>query len=308
MTARSVAGMKVLLATDGSQDARCAELLVKSVRWPKSTRITLLHVDAPWAGDSELPPDDLEALHNEARAEIKLHLDGLRREIAKAHPGVKIDEAITPGRPGTAIVEQARETKADLVVLGSRGHGAIASALIGSVAAEVVDHSPAPVLVARTAGIAGVVVSDDGSDGARQAEEVIARWSFLRGLPIRVVSVVDSSPAKTGFASGVVPAYEAAWREMVREKRHEHETYAADGAARIAGLGKQVTSEARSGFVAREIIASATESGADLIVVGSRGRSGVARVLLGSVARSVLFNAKASVLIVRQKVDVPPAR
>ena len=300
--------MRVLLATDGSHDARCAELLVTSVHWPAATHVDLVHVDAPLAGDSELPDPALKALHDDIRAEIQLHLDGLHREMTKAHPRLKLDDVVLPGRPATAIVEHARAVKADLIVMGSRGHGAVASAIVGSVAAEVIDHAPCPVLIARAQKITGVVVADDGSDGARQAEELIAQWSFLRGLPIRVVSVTDLTPLRTGFASGVAPSYETAWHEMVVEKRHEHERYAAAGAARLAHLGKGVSSEARTGFVGGEIVACAKDAGADLIVVGSRGRTGLQRLLLGSVARSVLFSAKTSVLIVRQASEVPADR
>ena len=79
------------------------------------------------------------------------------------------------GRPGTVIVDEAQAMAADLVVLGSRGHGRIATMLLGSTAAEVVDHAPCPVLVARGDRFAPLAFADDGSPAARYAEAVFSR-------------------------------------------------------------------------------------------------------------------------------------
>lgn len=304
--------MRILLATDGSPDARRAEALVASIRWPVRTHVSLLQVDGPMPGDGERSRADLIALHDEIRAEILLHLEELRREIKKKHPRVTTECISLPGHPGDVIVEYARASRADLVVMGSRGHGAVASAFLGSVAAHVLDHAPCPVLVARTQVIRGAVVADDGSDGARHAEELIARWPILRGHPVRVVSVADASPLNTGFGSGIDVGSYAAYDELLHGLRQAHEGYARAGAQRLAPLGSHVSHVVRTGNVPAEILATAVETSADLIVVGSRGRTGLSRLLLGSVARGVLFGAPVSVLIVRERREIaarasPPA-
>jgi nucleotide-binding universal stress UspA family protein len=297
--------MKVLLATDGSIDARRAERLVASIRWSTRTRITVLRVDTPFPGDSERPRADLIAIHDAAREEIDEHLRDVAGEIRRQHPRLAIERLTLPGHAAEVIVEHARASKADLVIMGSRGRGAVASAVLGSVAAEVVDHSPCPVLIARTDSIRGGVVADDGSDGARHAEELIAKWPILRGRPVRVVSVADVSPLTTGLVSGVDVGSYAAFDESIRELRHAHSGYARDAEERLAALGERVTSETRTGSVTTEILAVAAETGADLIVVGSRGRTGWKRLLLGSVARGILHGATASVLIVRENAVAP---
>ena len=305
--------MKVLLATDGSIDARRAERLVASIPWSTRTRITVLRVDTPFPGDSERPRADLIAIHDEAREEIDQHLRDVAGEIRRQHPRLAIERLTLPGHAAEVIVEHARASEADLVVMGSRGRGAVASAVLGSVAAEVVDQSPCPVLIARTDSIRGGVVADDGSDGARHAEELIAKWPILRGRPVRVVSVADASPLNTGFASGIdVGSYEA-FDELIRGVRQAHEGYARAGAQRLAPLGSRVSHAVRTGSVPAEILATAAETGADIVVVGSRGRTGLTRLLLGSVARAVLFGAPVSVLVVRDLAESaarsgPPAR
>src|SRR3990172_6753722 len=64
--------------------------------------------------------------------------------------GRSVQSAVIRGRAATAIVEEARRFGADLVIVGSRGHGALEEMLLGSVSAEGVDHAPCPVLEIRT--------------------------------------------------------------------------------------------------------------------------------------------------------------
>jgi len=115
-------------------------------------------------------------------------------------PNRVVDEVLVRDRPASRLVDQAREFSADLVIVGSRGHGPIAS-LVLSVSAEVVDHAPCPVLVARRSTLERVVFATDGSDTAAEAEDILARWPIFAGVPIRVLSVADVvRPWTTGVA------------------------------------------------------------------------------------------------------------
>ena len=82
---------------------------------------------------------------------------------------------------------------ADLIVIGHRGHSRWESALLGSVSAEVVDHAPCAVLVARDDRIGPVVLADDGSPHARAAETIMTECPLFAGLPITVVSVMSET-------------------------------------------------------------------------------------------------------------------
>ncbi|HEY4632549.1 MAG TPA: universal stress protein, partial [Candidatus Limnocylindrales bacterium] len=70
--------------------------------------------------------------------------------------------------------------------------------------------------------------------------------------------------------------------------------------AELVAAGLEATAERRDGEPAREILAAAVATGADLIVVGTHGRTGLARLAKGSVAGKVLHHASCSVLIVRE--------
>ncbi len=297
--------MTVLLATDGSPQAKIAEQLVARIRWPARTKIVALRVDELMRSDEELPWQAYVALHADIRKEIAAHLARLDRQLSV--PGREVETALVPGRPATVIVEEARARAVDLVVLGSRGHGEFTSALLGSVAAEVVDHAPCPVLVARRPQLRGVVVADDGSDGAIEAEEVLATWPFLRAMPVTVVSVAERLAP---FESGMAVVDPVTYQTMVDEIIDLHRGYARDGAARLAAHGWVAKAKLREGDPAGQLIQATADLKADLIAVGSRGRTGLERLLLGSVARKILFQAPTSVLIVRQRVEVGtrPAR
>lgn len=106
------------------------------------------------------------------------------------------------GRPASVIVEEAAQIGADLVIVGSHGRGPFASALLGSVAAEVVDHAPCPVLVARGIALTRAVLAEDGSPGARTAGRLLIKWPFLKKLQVRVVTVMNLMPLYSYTGTG----------------------------------------------------------------------------------------------------------
>jgi nucleotide-binding universal stress UspA family protein len=292
--------MNVLIGTDGSPSATKSLELAATINWPARTHIVVLHVDQLLDSDLGLPVDRYPSVHARIREQIDAQLAAAKRTLAA--PGRDIEIALVPGRPASAIVAEARRVTADLVILGSHGRGPFASAVLGSVAAEVVDHAPCPVLVARRTTLGSVVLGHDGSDSARQAEQLIADWPFLRASAVRVISVAGYLPA---YATMEGPTDAALYQQFIDDLRAEAEHGATDAVARLRALGVTATMEVRDGGDAAELVRAAGEGRADLIVIGSRGRGGLERLLLGSVARNVLFHAPCSVLIVRQKVSIP---
>ncbi len=235
------------------------------------------------------------AYYEDELAALVLGLDG---------PDRTVESALLRGRPASVIVDEARAFAADLVVVGSRGHGAIESLVLGSVSGEVVDHAPCPVLVARRSELASVIFAADESPSATTAEAILARWSMFDGSPIHVVSVVDSpDPRDLQVDPTIYGQVMDAYTRDLAEARIEHQRIADASVQRLREIGRTVTAELRSGDAASEIIAAASERNADLVVLGTRGRTGLTRLLLGSVARNVLHGSTASVMVVRDRVD-----
>ncbi len=217
--------------------------------------------------------------------------------------GVRCETIVGRGRAPQVLVAEAKRTAADLVVVGSRGLGPIRSTLLGSVSQEVVDLSPCPVLVARTPAVSQIVLGTDGSPSAEAAERFLGRLAVARQVPVIVVSVAEIlRPLVIGMAPTVYGQAMGAQTEYEAETARAHLALAEAAAERLRADGVDATAVARTGDPAEGLLAAATDVAADLIVVGSRGRTGLKRLALGSVARRVVQHAKASVLVARTRL------
>ena len=295
--------MKVLLAIDGSSHADLALDLVANVRWPDETVIRVAEAvrahpfGVPWPVPVTVEADMMEG---DLRADAERTLDDARARLERL--GLSVESVVLHGRAATAIVDEAKAMAADLIVVGSRGHGTIESMLLGSVSAEVIDHAPVPVLVARGHRIGHVILAWDGSSCATRAADLLRMWPIFRGASVRVVAVADVDvPWWTGFpepgSAELMPMYiEAA--EASRKRCGELAQTMVMGLRR-AGLQAEV--DRREGDPAAELLSAARSPHADLIVLGTHGRTRLARLVLGSVARNVIRHASCSILVVRER-------
>ncbi len=298
--------MRIILAVDGSTWSGCARDLVAALAWPPGSQVRAVAalepipepVAVPWPGVAAI---DLGAVEGAARSDLTSMLEST--VAALRAPDRAVDCVLVTGRPGDAIVEMAGSFEADLVALGSRGQSTLESVILGSVAAEVVDRAPCPVLIARRPTVRRIVLADDGSECAAAAARVVANWHVLRGFPIHVVSVA-TLPATWG--AGLMMAADATpadpFGDLQQDLQARHGRIAEMTGATLRAAGCEVSTAVRFGAPAAEILRAAREQDADLIVVGSRGHTGITRILLGSVARSVLLHAACSVLVVRHGV------
>jgi nucleotide-binding universal stress UspA family protein len=294
--------MRVLFATDGSRSSDLARDLLASLPWPEGSWLRVVSVHERHA--AFLGPAWIAAIPAEEDAmdaAISEHL-GAALEAAKdtiTRPGLVVDSLLLHGRPASAIVDEAEEFQPDLIVIGSRGHSRFESMLLGSVSSEVVGHAPCPVLVVRTDAIDSVILGDDGSETADRAARVLQSWPVFQGLPVAVVTVADISPPFVGGLPELYGETYSAYEAWAEEARQDAGRKAAERADELRRAGFDATPVALDGDPAQEIVALAAARGTDLVVVGTRGRGGLARLLLGSTARNILVNAHCSVLIVR---------
>ncbi len=297
--------MRILLAVDGSVSSDRATQLVSTFRLPDDSLLRIVAVQQPyldvlslaWAtggeGGQELETEE-EIDARQRRAAVE------RSESLLAGPGRRVEGFLLRGRPASAIVDEASAMEADLIVVGSRGHGTIATMLLGSTAAEVVDHAHCPVLVARGESLGPIAFADDGSQPARCAETVLASWPIFRGHRVSVVTVAETAvPVAAGFTPGLYDQVLDSYTRSVDEAREEVRQEAGSAAGRLAVAGLISDPIALEGDPAAELLRFATERHIGTIVMGTRGHTGIARLLLGSVARNVLVHASCSVLVVR---------
>jgi nucleotide-binding universal stress UspA family protein len=298
--------VRILLAIDGSVSSDRATQLVASFQLPADSVVRVVAVHQPhmdvlamsWAS---VAPGHEGHVETEDETEARHHREAVdRAEIALRRPGLKVEGFVVRGRPASAIVDEASSFEADLIVVGSRGHGAIATMVLGSTASEIVDHSPCPVLVARSNSLGSIAFADDGSKSARAAETVFTRWPIFAGRPISVLTVAETAvPVAAGFTPGLYDQVLASYSQSVQEAREEVQDEAATAAERLHDAGLDAEPVVLEGDPAAEIVRFAAERGTGTIVMGTRGHTGLARIFLGSVARNVLLHAPCSVLIVR---------
>jgi monovalent cation/proton antiporter MnhG/PhaG subunit len=279
--------MRVLVAHDGSAGADLAVRLVGTMPWPDGSVLSVIGAvegDLPALSAFE-PMTGPQEEQVELAAALRAAADGLQR------PGLSVDVVVRGGSPATVIIDEAEAFRADLVVVGSRGLGGLRAALLGSAAAAVVDAAPCPVLVARTATVREALLATDGSEQSAAAADVVARWPIFDGVPIKVLSIATGVPQYGGIPGGT------GMREHVEQARQQR---VADAAAMtLLAAGRVASAHATTGDAAARIAGFAQAESIDLIVIGSRGRTGLRRALLGSVGRAVLFSATTSVLVVR---------
>jgi len=297
--------MRVLVGIDGSAAADVAVGLVSRIAWPPETEVVVVEafepssglLSAPWA---ELALIEAEGLEDQIKAEAERNLANVQRQLER--PGLTVRTEVLCGRPSTAIVERARTLPADVIVLGSRGHGTIGSMLLGSVSAEVVDHAPAPVLVARGTKFGRVLLAWDGSACAAQAADLLGSWPIFAGRSVNVVSVDDLGNAWwTGFPEPGAAETSSMYRLSSDAARSTHDRLAHQKADELRTVGLDAEAEHRDGDAATQLIAAATAHRSDVILMGTHGRTGLARLVIGSVARNVLHHAPCSVLVVREQ-------
>lgn len=140
-----------------------------------------------------------------------------------------------------------------------------------------------------------IVVALDGSGRGERALPPATELATKLGLPLHLVRVADLTWLRLGLNEAALEY--AALSSELAEEQAEAAAYLDGVAARLRGEGLAVTREVRSGFAARQLLALTGPN--DLLAMASHGRTGPARLLLGSVAEEVTRQATCPVLLIR---------
>lgn len=287
--------MQILLAIDHSQASQNAIAEVLARVWPAHSRFDVLTVIEPlqmWT-----PSETADVISRGASELLQATLDRLRSA------GLDAEGGMLQGDPKTAILDRAIATSANLIVMGTHSGSAIEHFFWGNVAANVLRHSPCSVLIARSKPISGpkILLATDGSKFSDAAAKSLAMRDWPESTEVRVLSVVEFvlSPGQTLFEP---PFVESEPIQKVREDALKLAQEAVASAVTI--LEKKFTniSESISVLLDRPhtlILKEAQDWNADLIVMGSHGRRGADRFLLGSVSEAVATHAHCSVEVIR---------
>ena len=289
---------RILVATDLSESSAEALRQASAVALSTGAELAVGHVLPYLLGVSTFFPQQnaenafrMANLEGEVRAAVETQVAAC---VAGAKPEVFIDR----GSEYAGIVQRAEAWSADLVIVGSKGRTGLPRLLLGSVAEQVVRHAHCPVLVARPTLHHGVVlVATDLSDPSMPAVAAGAAEARRRKAKLVVLHAVE-------FGSVEVALEEIVMDLTQRDKGwklDEQLRASVEGRLRDALAQCNAQGEARvvDGVPAAAVVRAADDLGAELVVIGTRGRTGLARVALGSTAERIVRTAACSVLAVR---------
>ncbi len=220
-------------------------------------------------------------LVEKAAEDAKTHLESIVAEAAR-HGVVSTPVMRSGDRPDVEIVAAAEEINADLIVMGQQGRRGLARMMIGDATLRVIGAATCSVLSVPEGAVMWqnrILLGTDGSRFADAAAVSAAKIAHCCVAPITVVSALVPSHSKQRQQEG----REAVERTITELKQDRLD---AEGIA-LPGEADDV------------IINLAKEKGVDLIVVGTHGRTGFGKVLLGSVSERVIGKANCAVLVVK---------
>ena len=287
---------KILLATDGSADAVLATRAAVDL---SSRTGAELHVIHTWQA---IPPYAYPSLTTEwyvpPYEEAARKLLAEQVELVEETGGAVAEAHMLRGRPADVIVDLGEEVEADLIVVGSRGLGAVGRLLVGSVSEGVVHHAPCPVLIVRGGQGAWpperVVTGDDGSDPAKRAAELAAGIAKLFETDAVLVRAYENPPEP-------IVGWSAQDRRELDEALLLEERALEERAKEMeeVGVGRPETRLIETEpTLALLLVAEEKDEEKALIAVGSRGLGAAKRAMLGSVSTKVLRVARGPVLVV----------
>jgi nucleotide-binding universal stress UspA family protein len=281
----------VVAGVDGSDSSR------QALEWAveEATRRNLpLHILCAWRSDytAETVAPVIAGIADDSRSIV----DAAAAHARTVSPGLDVSSSTVRAQAASALIAASRH--ADTVVVGAHGTGALAEVLLGSTSLQLAAYASCPVVVVREpptgqVGPRRVVVGVDGSDLSTEATGYAFEQASGRGLGLTVLHAWNANEYTSGVA---LTALSEPWRELAAEQERITSEAIAQWAATFPNV--DVLIRVTQGRPA-DVLVDAS-AGAELVVVGSRGRGGFRGLLLGSVSRSVLHQAHCPVAVLRR--------
>jgi nucleotide-binding universal stress UspA family protein len=269
----------VLCAVDDTEVARAAAWVAADVAARLGGTLTLVHATA--AGDRSQSED-------------------LLRVLATELGPTGADGVLADGAAADVVLGVARRIAADLIVLGSRGHGAVGRIVRGSTVAGVLGDAPAPVLVVP-AGAAGLrrpprlVLAVESPGGGARMVRAIAPLALGLGARLTLLHVRALDVPGAVTMVGAVPM------TLARGAEPDAAPIGPEGPDLLRGLadlGVDAHAVHREGATAQELLRLAADEDADAVVVAHRDQGTVADLVLGSPSADAIGSAQRPVLVV----------
>lgn len=296
----SNAPSSILVATDFSATADHALDFARRLAFVFRAEIHLVHVRILLEGrqqNQELQREleRLDAQHDLETEEVLARRGDLAGVAVHTHlvRGLLVSES---------LLETAIDLACDLVVMGTHGRRGLRHLLLGSVAEEIVRSSSVPVITVREGAnteersAGSILVSHDFSERSMSAIAVARDWALALGSKVHLLHVVEPVVYPEFYAVDVMP-------DEVLHRIEERSIEAMKTAAAEQLEGVSHSLEVVTGRAVDAILDTADPQAYDLVIMGTRGLSGLQHILLGSVAEGVVRRSKIPVLTVRAVED-----
>ncbi|MBM4133521.1 MAG: universal stress protein [Nitrospira sp.] len=287
--------MKILLAVDGSDQSYEAARALGHLA-PAESLIVLHAVNVPQPAYPMMMPEVSQELYTTVERAMKE--DGQRLldrtvSILPFNTGAPT-KRMEVGHPADVILAVVEAERVGLIVLGARGLGPVQEMLLGSVSHRIITQAPCSTLVVNRSmkTLRTVLLPVEGQADAEKAEKFLATKPFKEPVTVNVLTILP-------FAAPLWPVG-ISDSEALKEKAIASARDFVDGiAGKLAKQGYKASGSVTLGDPGHAIIGWAGSTKPDLILMGSRGRAGAARFLLGSASHTVLHRAPCPVLIFR---------
>jgi len=293
----------VLVGLDGSPLAESIVPYVSALAKKLHTDVTLLHV-VPLM--SSLQQGEfhhfLGPLLQQEEKQAYDYLERVAQQFVES--GIEAQHRLVIGEAAAEILHAAEQENIGLIALATHGRSGLQRWIYGSVAEKVLHATHTPLLLMRpteeqpitSPEITQIVVPLDGSPVAEAVLPVAEALAGQCQLPLVLLRVVEPFPFSFVDASGVAGVdYQA----VLNSLQEAADSYLGEVSAALRGKNVNVLTEAPMGTPVHEIVRYAQEHSGSLVVMATHGRSGLAKVLLGSVARGVVQHGNTPTLLVR---------
>ena len=279
--------MKTLLAVDGSDNSYEAVHVMKYMA--RAEQLTLLHaLDVPRPAYPEMMPEAAEELYKTLEQSMKEDGERLLNRVESLLPlhAGPTTKHLRVGSPTEVILSMAEEQKADLIVMGARGLGPIKERLLGSVSHRILTLAPGATLIVNgpVKDMKQILLPLEGPSDAEAAVRFLQLKPFHEAVELTLITVLPWT--EPPWPSG------AAATEMLEKQTDYIEAVA----ERLRVIGYHAHGVALVGTPSTMILQQAATLRSDLILMGTRGRQGITRFVLGSVSHAVLHQMPCPVL------------
>jgi nucleotide-binding universal stress UspA family protein len=306
---------RMLVPLDGSELAEVVFTYAKELAGRLDIDVTLLHVASP-AGKSMLPMQ--QAYIKRAAEKVKRQAREVQQitGIEQAAEAVKVNGEIAEGYPADEILKYAEENEFDLILMAARGHSGLRRWSIGSVASKVLSASKIPIWLVRADHTPDQPYDEWPTktllvplDGSELAEEVLPHVEILarqKGESLEVVLLrVAETPSIPSYYGPELSGVSLNWgefmqQEEVRRKKSSIE-YLDKIEEQLKAKNINVKTVVVEGKSNDEIINYANNNPYTMIVIASHGRSGLSRLVYGSVAANLLNGVTCPIFMVKPK-------